>query len=494
MKRSSGILLHISSLPSPYGIGNLGQAAREFVDFLARAGQRYWQLLPTAPAGYGDSPYQAASAFAGNPYFIDPEQLLREGLLTRDDLAVCWGEDPEQVDYGCLYEKRLPLLRKAFERAHAMQDAAFAAFCRQEAAWLEDYALFMAVKAHYGGAAWTDWEREIRLRRPEAIAAYTERLRQEISFHKWLQYRFFGQWEALRAYAHSRGISIIGDIPIYVPMDSADVWSCPENYQLREDCTPVVVAGCPPDGFSEDGQLWGNPIYDWEKMERDGFRWWLQRIGGTARLFDVVRIDHFRGIESYWSIPAGDKTARNGRWVKGPGMKLVNAIRQAYPHTEFIAEDLGFVTPQVKALLEGSGFPGMKVLEFAFDIREPGDYLPHNYKENCVCYTGTHDNATLRQWYEESSEETLDRAFARQYMKLRDGEDFCAAIIRLGMESCASLFMAQMQDYLNLGGEARMNEPGVMKTQNWRWRMLPGAASAELAEKIAALTSRAQRV
>jgi len=494
MKRSSGILLHISSLPSPYGIGNLGQAAREFIDFLAQAGQHYWQLLPTAPTGYGDSPYQASSAFAGNPYFIDPDQLLQEGLLTAEDLDISWGEKPETVDYGRLYECRLPMLRKAFQRANPAGDAAFAAFCREEADWLDDYALFMAVKAHFSGKAWTQWDADIRLRRRDAMAHYRELLQQELCFQKWLQYRFFGQWDALRSYAHSRGISIIGDIPIYVPMDSADVWSAPENYQLREDCTPVVVAGCPPDGFSEDGQLWGNPIYDWEKMEQNGFAWWLRRIGGTARLFDVVRIDHFRGIESYWSIPAGDKTARNGKWVQGPGMKLVQAIRKAYPDTEFIAEDLGFVTPQVKALLEGSGFPGMKVLEFAFDTREPGDYLPHNYNENCVCYTGTHDNATLRQWYKESSEETLDRVFARQYMKLRDGEDFCEAIIRLGMESRANLFMVQMQDYLDLGAEARMNEPGVVKMQNWRWRMLPDAASTELAKKIASLTSRAKRV
>jgi len=493
MKRSSGILLHISSLPSPYGIGNLGQAARDFIDFLSVAGQRYWQLLPTAPTGYGDSPYQAASAFAGNPYFIDPEQLLEEGLLTRWELDIPWGTDPAQTDYGRLYEVRLPLLRKAFERAEADQDKNFEDFCSREAEWLEDYALFMAVKTHFGGKPWLEWDADIRLRQPEAMARYSGLLQQDIAFHKWLQYRFFRQWEALRRYAGEKGISIIGDIPIYVPMDSADVWSCPGNYQLREDCTPVVVAGCPPDGFSEDGQLWGNPIYDWEKMKKDGFSWWMRRIGATARLFDVVRIDHFRGIESYWSIPAGDKTARNGRWVKGPGMALVDAIRTAYPNTAFIAEDLGFLTPEVKALVKDSGFPGMKILEFAFDIREPGDYLPHNYEENCVCYTGTHDNATLRQWYEESTEEMLDRTFARKYMNLTDGEDFCEAIILLGMESCADLFMVQMQDYLRLGGEARMNEPGVMKMQNWRWRMLPNAASPQLAEEIAALTKKAGR-
>jgi len=491
MKRSSGILLHISSLPSPYGIGNLGQAARDFVDFLVSAGQRYWQLLPISPTGYGDSPYQAASTFAGNPYLIDPDQLLQQGLLTAQDLDLNWGDDAASTDYGRMYELRLPLLRKAFARAQT--GAEFAAFCQAESFWLEDYALFMAVKSHFGGKSWLDWDEDIRLRRPAAMDRYRQLLAEEIRFHQWVQFCFFTQWQALREYANGKGIAIIGDIPIYVPMDSADVWSDPNSFQLKRTRRPRVVAGCPPDAFSKNGQFWGNPIYDWDGMEADGFQWWIKRIGAAVRFFDVVRIDHFRGIESYWSIPAHHKTARHGRWVKGPGMALIRAIRDAYPQAEFIAEDLGFLTPEVHELVENSGFPSMKVLQFAFDSREPSNYLPHVYGENCVCYTGTHDNPTLRQWFAESDSADLDRDYARRYMGITEGEDFCEAIIRLGMESKANLFMVQMQDYLGLGAEARMNEPGLMKMQNWRWRMLPGAADAALAAKIAALTAASGR-
>ena len=486
MKRSSGILLHLTSLPSPYGIGNLGKAARDFVDFLREAKQRYWQILPISPTGYGDSPYQAASTFAGNPYLLDPDAFVEEGLLTTEDLAQSWGCDPEQADFALLYETRLPLLRKAFRRDNP--GPAFEAFCREEACWLDDYALFAAVKASFGDIAWPLWDEDIRLRQPDAVKRYRQELAEEIRFHQWLQFRFFAQWQDLRAYANKNGISIIGDIPIYVPLDSADVWSDPRGFQLDEHRCPIVVAGCPPDGFTEDGQYWGNPIYDWDQMEADGFSWWLRRVGAAARFFDVVRIDHFRGIESYWSIPAHHETARYGRWVKGPGMALIGAIRRAYPDVRFLAEDLGYQSPELRELLEQSGYPGMKVLEFAFDSREPSDYLPHVYNEHCVCYTGTHDNLTLRQWYEESSPNDLDRNYARKYMGISDGEDFCEAIIRLGMASKADLFMAQMQDYLNLGGESRMNEPGTLKSQNWRWRMLPGAASPELAKQIAART------
>ena len=492
MKRSSGILLHISSLPSPYGIGDLGQAAREFIDFLVTAKQSYWQLLPISPTGYGDSPYQSASAFAGNPYFIDLEQLKQQGLLTAEELDLNWGESPAQTDYGRMYELRLPLLRKAYARAQTGEE--LMAFCQAEASWLDDYALFMAVKAHFGGKSWLDWDEEIRMRKPAAMAAYRQLLEEEIRFQKWLQYLFFTQWQALRAYAAEKKIAIIGDIPIYVPLDSADVWSDPDSFQLKRTRRPKVVAGCPPDAFSKNGQYWGNPIYDWDGMEADGFHWWVRRIGAAARFFDVIRIDHFRGIESYWSIPARHKTARNGQWVKGPGMALINAIKTAYPDAAFIAEDLGFLTQEVHELVENSGFPSMKVLEFAFDSREPSNYLPHTYGENCVCYTGTHDNPTLRQWFEESSEDDLDRDFARKYMNMKEGEDFCDAIIRLGMESRANLFMAQMQDYLRLGAESRMNEPGVLKPMNWRWRMLPGAATEALAKEIAAWTEAAGRI
>ena len=486
MKRSSGILLHVTSLPSPYGIGSLGQSARDFIDFLHAARQQYWQILPIAPTGFGDSPYQAASAFAGNHYLLDLDQLVREGLLTRQEVEIHWGADPEQTDFGLLYEKRLPLLRQAFRRSADTE--AFAVFRRTEAHWLNNYALFMALKDRLGGKSWLEWDEDIRLRKPFALEFWQRTLAEEIRFHQWLQFRFLEQWQQLLDYAHSRGVRIIGDIPIYVPLDSADVWSDPDSFQLDDRRRPIVVAGCPPDAFSRDGQMWGNPIYDWDAMAADGFSWWMRRIGATARFFDVVRIDHFRGIESYWSIPAEAETARDGHWVKGPGMALVRAIRDAYPNTSFIAEDLGYLTPEVEELVRDSGFPGMKVLEFAFDTREPSNYLPHTYTENCVCYTGTHDNETLRQWYECSSEDILDKSFAGKYMELSEGEDFCKAIIRLGMASKADLFVVQMQDYLDLDGRCRMNEPGTLKLQNWRWRMKPGAAGEQLAQEIAALT------
>ena len=491
MQRSSGILLHLTSLPNAYGIGGMGREAYEFIDFLHRAGQHYWQILPIAPTGYGDSPYQAMSAFAGNPYLLDLGEFLHEGLLTEQELAGPWGDDPEQADYGLLYETRLPLLRKAYQRAGQVPE--LEAFCRSQAFWLEDYALYMALKHYFGGVSWLEWEPEIRLRRPEAMEFYSRELAEEIRFHQWLQLRFFTQWQRLRAYAHSRGVDIIGDIPIYVPLDSADVWSLPENYQLNRLRRPSVIAGCPPDAFTRNGQCWGNPIYDWQHMEHDGFSWWLRRIGGAAAFFDVIRIDHFRGIESYWSIPAHHTTARHGHWVKGPGLELIRAIRQAYPEGRFIAEDLGYLTPEVEQLVTASGYPGMKVLEFAFDSREPSDYLPHTYTENCVCYTGTHDNAPLRQWYEESGEDVLDRAYARRYMGIGEGEDFCDAIIRLGMESRADLFMMQMQDLLGLGSGSRMNTPGLLSPENWRWRMKPGSASPELADRLAAMTEAAGR-
>ena len=491
MKRSSGILLHLSSLPSPYGIGNMGAAAREFVDFLAQAGQSYWQILPISPTGYGDSPYQSASTFAGNPYFIDPDALVAQGLVTEEELEGDWGDSAAYVDYGLMYQRRYTMLRRAFARADRNLPA-FTSFCEKEKDWLDDFSLFMAIKNSQGGKPWTQWPEPLRLREPETLEAQREILAEEICFLQWVQYVFYSQWEALRTYANKKGVRIIGDIPIYVPLDSADVWSSPEDFQLDGERRPCVVAGCPPDGFSEDGQFWGNPIYDWERMERDGFSWWIRRLRAAGRFFDVIRIDHFRGIESYWSIPAHHTTAREGRWVKGPGMALIDAVKAALPHAEFIAEDLGFLTAEVRQLVADSGFPGMKVLEFAFDPREPSNYLPHCYEENCICYIGTHDNHTLRQWYEESKEE--DIAFAREYMSITEEDDFCDHLLRLGMDSKANLFVTQMQDWLGLGGEARMNEPGVTNLQNWRWRMLPGRATRSLARKIRTLTEEYNRL
>lgn len=493
MNRSCGILLHITSLPSRYGIGNLGQAAYDFVDFLSGAGQSCWQILPIGPTGYGDSPYQSFSAFAGNPYLIDPDHLIRQGWLTQRELdGIPWGRQPDQVAFPLLYRQRLPLLYRAYERFRQAPPPEFSRFCRAEAEWLEDYALFMALKQHFGNGPWTDWPQSLRLRDPKALARYRRDLAEPLNFQRFLQYEFYRQWDRLRAYAGKKGITIIGDIPIYVPLDSADLWCNPNLFQLDENRRPTYVAGCPPDGFSEDGQYWGNPIYDWAAMERDQFAWWLERIESAARLFDVIRIDHFRGLESYWSIPAHSKTARNGAWVKGPGLKLVNAIKARFPNQNFIAEDLGFLTEAVYTMVKESGFPGMKVLEFAFDSREPSDYLPDRYDANCICYTGTHDNPTLTQWCTERPPETL--AYAREYLRLADSDDLGTALIRSGMASKANLFIAQMQDYLGLGSEARMNEPGTLKPENWRWRSTAGQFTPELATRLRALAREHHRI
>lgn len=491
-KRSSGILLHITSLPSPYGIGNMGKEAYRFIDFLKKAGQTYWQILPIGPCGYGDSPYQSFSAFAGNPYLIDPDKLIEEGLLNRDEVSsVCWGSSPAETDYSVMYEKRLLMLRTAFGRFRVNHGAELEAYAEQEKDWLPDYALFMAVKKELGDGPWTQWPEDIRLRRSDAVERYRAELADDIEFQYFLQYKFGEQWRALLEYAHENGIKIIGDIPIYVPMDSADVWTEPGNFQLKRNGRPKVVAGCPPDAFTRDGQYWGNPIYDWDRMEKDGFSWWLRRIDTAQRHFDAIRIDHFRGLESYWSIPAQNKTARKGHWEKGPGAIFIDTIRSAFPDMDFIAEDLGYLTPEVMELVRYSGFPGMKVLEFAFDPREPSEYLPHTYNESCICYTGTHDNETLVQWRQGQSAQVI--AYARDYLGISNNDDLCDAIIRAGIHSKAGLFVAQMQDYLRLGAEARMNFPGHLLPENWRWRMTPGQASDALAETILALTRQAGR-
>ena len=482
MDRASGILLPISALPSPYGIGTLGKAAYAFADFLHAAGQRYWQLLPLGPTSYGDSPYQSFSTFAGNPYFIDLDLLAEEGFLDKEDLAAAdWGNDPRYVDYGKIYEVRFDVLRRAFLRGRERDREAVERF-QAENPWLKNYALYMAVKAHFGMKSWLEWPDEaIRVRAPEAVARYEKELAEDVAFYTYLQYLFFKQWGELREYIHSLGIRIIGDLPIYVAMDSADVWAEPEFFQLGEGNIPTEVSGVPPDYFSADGQLWGNPLYDYDKMRQDGFGWWIRRVEGASRLFDVIRIDHFRGLESYWAVPYGAETAREGRWRKGPGMDLVGVLTQWFHGLDIIAEDLGFLTPEVHQLLRDSGLPGMKVLEFAFDAREPSNYLPHTYERNCVCYVGTHDNETVMQWREQA--DRADVTFARKYLGLNEAEGFHWGMIRGGMSSVADTFVAQMQDYLGLGAEGRMNTPGTLGN-NWRWRLLPGEASPALARKI----------
>ena len=484
MKRSCGILLPVFALPSPYGIGTLGQAAYDFVDFLRQAGQSWWQMLPLGPTGYGDSPYQSFSSYAGNPYFIDLDLLRRDGLLTAQEIAsLAWGSDPARVDYAALYENRFVLLQKAAERGWARDRAEVQLFARQNAQWLPDYALYMAVKRHFDEKPWTQWPDEaIRLRKPEAMAQYRQMLASDIRMFTYSQFLFFRQWNALREYAHEQGVGIIGDLPIYVSMDSADVWAEPAFFQLDSNGYPTETAGVPPDCFSRDGQLWGNPLYRWEAMKADGYGWWIRRVDGAAKLYDMLRIDHFRGFESYWAVPYGDTTAKNGHWVKGPGMDLVQVLLNWFPQMQFIAEDLGFLTPEVRELLADSGLPGMKVLEFAFDSREPSSYLPHLYTPHCVCYTGTHDNAPLLAWKEEADPDDL--ALAVQYLGLNEEEGFHWGVLRGGMSSVAELFMAQMQDYLGLGAESRINTPGE-PVGNWQWRLHPGQLTAALSRRMA---------
>ena len=490
--RASGIILHISSLPSPYGIGTFGRQAREFADLLARAGQSYWQVLPLHPTGYGDSPYQALSAFAGNHYFIDLDLLAEEGLLKPEELPVPDGSDPSRVDYSLLSRERLAVLRRAYARFIEWPNPDFIRFVADEIDWLRDYALFMALKEQHGGEEWTRWEPDIRLRKLPALKKASAELRDEITFHYFLQYEFFRQWDALRSDCAGKGIQLIGDVPIYVPLDSADVWANPELFQLDEELTPTAVAGCPPDRFNEDGQLWGNPLYDWQAMAGTGYGWWLRRLRAAARMYDVVRLDHFRGFESYWAVPFGAPNAREGEWRPGPGMDFIRTVREALPELSFIAEDLGFLTPEVLKLREDSGFPGMKVLEFAFDPEEPSQYLPHSYDSRCVCYTGTHDNAPLTQWYASLTEE--ERAFARDYLALTEAEGVAWGVIRGGMGSVAELFMAQMQDYLPARYSARMNEPGYVNELNWRWRLTPGAVDGATVRRIRELTERYGRI
>ncbi len=483
--RNSGILMHITSLAGPYGVGTMGKHAFAFVDFLKRSGQSCWQILPLTPTGYGDSPYQSCSTFAGNHYLIDLEKLIEEGLLRHeevDHIDWCWSET--KADFGRLYNNRLKVLRIAYSRFNGGQD--FDAFCAENNSWLYDFALFMALKDKFNGQPWYSWDDKLKFRDGHTMWCVGQELRDEIRFYHFVQFIFYKQWNALHAYAAANGISIIGDVPIYVPLDSVDVWSNPGLFQLNERLDPVAVAGCPPDAFSADGQLWGNPLYRWDLLEKDGYQWWLRRLGAAGKLYDMVRLDHFRGFEAYWSIPYGDTTAKNGHWVKGPGMNFINALKNGLPHVRFIAEDLGFLTQEVLDLRDDSGYPGMKVLEFAFDSREPSDYLPHTYTRNTVCYTGTHDNMTMRQWFDTATPEAV--AYAKEYMNLSEQEGLVWGTIRTAMASVSDLCIIQLPDYLNLGGEARMNFPGTLSDANWTWRVRGDMVNDHLAWKIRKLT------
>ena len=483
--RESGILMHITSLPGAYGVGTMGKQAFAFIDFLEQAGQSCWQILPLNPTGYGDSPYQSCSAFAGNHYLIDLDTLVEEGLLEKGEIEHidwCWSET--KADFGRLYNNRLNVLRLAYGRFRGGE--AFDSFCAENSSWLPDFALFMALKGKYQGQPWYNWDRDLKFRDPDAIWNARQELKEEVRFYSFVQFLFFKQWNALRSYATGKGIRIIGDVPIYVPLDSVEVWSSPELFQLDQDLNPEAVAGCPPDAFSADGQLWGNPLYRWDLLEQDGYSWWIRRLGAAGKLYDMVRLDHFRGFEAYWSVPYGETTAKNGKWVKGPGMSFMDALKTKLPELDFIAEDLGFLTQEVLDLRDNSGFPGMKVLEFAFDSREPSEYLPHTYTSNSVVYTGTHDNMTMRQWFETADPGAVQ--YAIEYMNLSEAEGLVWGTIRTAMASVSDLCIIQMPDYLDLSGEARMNFPGTLSDCNWTWRAKDGIINEALAKRILNLT------
>ena len=483
-ERAAGILMPISSLPSEYGIGCFSKSAYEFVDWLKKAGQSYWQILPLGPTSYGDSPYQSFSTFAGNPYFISLEALVEEGVLTKAECeAVDWGKVKGSIDYKKIYEGRYPLLRKAYERSNVHENAEYQKFVEENSWWLSDYALFMAVKDRFDGVEWKLWADDIKLRWGPAMDYYREELYFDIEFHQYMQFKFYEQWMQLKTYANKKGIQIIGDIPIYVAMDSADTWAHPELFQLDEENVPVAVAGCPPDGFSATGQLWGNPLYRWGYHKETGYQWWISRLAYVFRLYDVVRIDHFRGFDEYYAIPYGDKTAENGVWKKGPGIDLFNTVKKELGDVDIIAEDLGYLTESVIKLVEDTGYPGMKVLQFAFDSREESNYLPHNYPHNCVVYTGTHDNNTVRGWLDDMCEE--DNALAEDYMNNADTpkDERPWEFIRLALGSVADLAVIPLQDYLCLGTEARINLPSTLGN-NWKWRLVPGQVKDEMLDEM----------
>ena len=480
--RKSGILLPVSSIPSKYGIGTFSKQAYAFIDSLEKAGQSYWQILPLGPTGYGDSPYQSFSTFAGNPYYIDLETLIEEGYLSAADCDACdFGDNDEYVDYEKIYLSRFKVLKKAFHNSNIEKEADFQAYIKNNSYWLDDYALYMAVKNSFDGKSWSEWDEDIRLRKSAAMERCREAYAEEIAFYQFQQYLFAKQWFALKEYANRKKIQIIGDIPIYVAFDSADTWANPELFQLDDTLTPVAVAGCPPDAFSATGQLWGNPLYRWEYHQETGYAWWMRRIAYCYELYDVVRIDHFRGFDEYYSIPYADETAEFGHWEKGPGYDIFKTMKAQLGNKSVIAEDLGFLTDSVIKLVKKTGYPGMKILQFAFDSREESDYLPHNYVPNSIVYTGTHDNDTTLGWFETLNRR--DKAFAKKYLHIRSNKEIQWEFIRAAMSSVSETCVIPMQDYLGLGAEARINIPSTLGI-NWKWRMLPGQFTDELAERI----------
>ena len=480
--RECGVLMPVSSLPGPYGIGCFGKEAYRFVDFLARAGQQVWQLLPRSPTGYGDSPYQSCSAFAGNPYFIDLDELCAQGLLKKGEYErLPWGVDPARVDYGAVYRHRFSVLRAAFARFEPYPPDEYYTFCFLNEDWLDDYALYMAAKGQNGMKSWLEWPRELRLREPGALAALARTAAGEIAFWKFLQFQFSRQWAALKGYANEKGVRILGDIPIYVAADSADAWAGGSLFETDAEGSPRRVAGCPPDYFAKDGQLWGNPLYDWAHHRATGYAWWVRRVRHALALYDEIRIDHFRAFDTYYAIPAGAATARDGVWEQGPGMELFEALRRELGQVPIVAEDLGLLFDSVRRLLKASGLPGMKVLQFAFDPDCDSEYLPHNHPENCVVYPGTHDNATAAEWLATAGKKEL--AKARAYLGLTKEEGEVKGFLRGALASPARLAVIPAADWLGLGAEGRINTPGT-SAGNWQWRAKPGAFSPALAGAI----------
>lgn len=490
-KRGSGILLPIFSLPGKYGIGGFSKEARDFVDFLKSAGQSYWQILPLGPTSYGDSPYQSFSTLAINPYFIDPEALLEKGLLKRSETKKLRASRKSQrIDYEWLYNTRLSGLRPASLRFFEKPTKEFEEFLVENKDWIYDYSLFMAIKNHFNDVSFENWNENIRRRDEDILSLFKEKLKTDIEFYEFLQYEAYSEWHELKKYANDNGIKIIGDIPIYVAYDSADVWAHPELFQMDENNNPTAVAGCPPDGFSEDGQLWGNPLYNWEYHKETGFDWWVRRIEKCEEMYDIIRIDHFRGFDEYYSVPYGDETARNGSWMKGPGIELFKAIEDKLGKLDIIAEDLGYITDTVKELVADTGFPNMKVLEFAFDSRDssgPSLYLPHNYDKNCVVYTGTHDNETLYGWL--NSIQPAELSLVNEYLGLKNArkDELTKRLIRLAHGSTANMCIIPIQDYLMLGNEARINHPSTLGG-NWCYRMEGNELKQKLATEIETLT------
>ena len=489
-ERSSGILFHPTSLPGKYGIGTLGKEAYAFIDFLKKSKQKLWQIFPLGPTGYGDSPYQSFSSFAGNPYLIDFDLLIEAHLLSEEDLRdIFFGDNEEYIDYGAIYNQKYPLLRKAYDNFKSSDNSEMKGslenFKRENSSWLNDYSLYISLKNHFNGLPWNEWPQDIKNRENAAMEHYKNELADDIEYHNFIQFLFFKQWNDVKRYANENGIKIIGDIPIFVAADSSDAWANPEIFLFDEERKPVKVAGVPPDYFSATGQLWGNPLYNWEKLKETNYSWWVERVRANLSTCDIIRIDHFRGFEAYWAVPYGDETAVNGQWEPGPGIDLFNAIKSQLGELPIIAEDLGLMTQGVIDLREATGFPGMKILGFAFDSGEENDYLPHTYTKNCVVYTGTHDNDTLVGWFQKAKEE--DREFARNYLNSRADEEIHWDAIRGAWSSVACMAISPVQDFLGLGSEARINTPGVA-SGNWQWRLKQGVLTNELAERIAKLT------